>query len=510
MKSGALMGNNVKKYKMLINGEWVDAESGETSIITDPSNGQPIAEVPKAGVEDVKKAIDAAREAFDNGWGQTTPGYRAGIVLKIADLMEKELDEIAMLETLDQGKPIKSARYFDFPFGVDNMRYMAGVARDLEGKPAMEYGAGTSILRREPLGVVGGIAPWNFPWMMMVWKVIGPLVTGNTVVFKPASITPVTSLEFARIIKAAGVPPGVVNVITGPGSKVGSELSKSPKVNMITLTGDTRTGRSVMADCSPTVKKPHLELGGKAPLIVFDDANLDAAVDGAVAGGYINCGQICIQVTRCVVQDTIYDKFVKKFIERTKKLVVGPGKYWETDMGPMVSEAQRKITEDYIKIGKDEGAKLGLGGGRPKGKEFDNGFFVEPTVFTDVDQSMTIAKEEIFGPVVAIMKFSTIEEAIDISNDVIYGLWSSVWTKDIYKAFKVSNALDFGSVMVNEQIGMQSEMPHGGFKQSGWGKALSAYNVESHTRTKHVYVDLTDSVERGWHATVFGTALKPK
>jgi len=279
---------------------------------------------------------------------------------------------------------------------------------------------------------------------------------------------------------------------------------------MITLTGDTRTGRSIMADCAPTVKKPHLELGGKAPLVVFDDANLDAAVESAVAGGFINCGQICIQATRMIVQDTIYDDFVRKFVERSKQIVVGPGKRWESDMGPMVSESQRKSTEEYIQIGKEEGANLLLGGGRPKGPDFVNGYFVEPTVFADVEQSMTIAKEEIFGPVIAIQKFSTMEEAIDISNDVIYGLWSSVWTKDIYKAFKVANALDYGSVMVNEQIAMQSEMPHGGFKQSGGGKALSAYTLESCTREKHIYVDLTDTVERGWHPTVFGTALKPQ
>jgi betaine-aldehyde dehydrogenase len=505
------MGEKIKKYKMWINGEWIDAESGKTSTIINPANGEAIAEVPKAGIEDVRKAIDAARDAYDNGpWGKTSPAHRASIVLKIADLVEQEIDKLAMLETLDQGKPIKSARYFDFPFGVDNMRYFAGAARELNGKPAMEFGAGTSILRREPVGVVGGIAPWNFPWMMMVWKVIGPLVTGNTVVFKPASITPVTSLEFARIIKAAGVPPGVVNVITGPGSSVGTEMSTNPKVNMITLTGDTVTGRTVMENCGSTVKKPHLELGGKAPLIVFDDANLNAAVQGAVAGAFINCGQICIQATRMIVQDTIYDKFVDKFVKVARKIVVGPGEKWETDMGPMVSAAQRETTERYIKIGKDEGAKLVLGGGRPKGAIYEKGFYVEPTVFTDVDQSMTIAREEIFGPAITIQKFSTMDEAIEMSNDVIYGLWSAVWTKDVYKAFKVANALDFGSVMVNEQIGMFSERPHGGFKESGWGKALSTETLESCTRTKHVYVDLTDEVERGWHPTVFGTALKPK
>lgn len=499
-----------KKYKMLINGEWVDAESGDTTTVINPANQEPIAVVPRAGAEDVKKAVDAAKEAFDNGWGQTTPGYRQGIVLKIANMVEREIDELALMETLNQGKPIKSARYFDLPFSVDNMRFMAGAIRNLEGRPSMEYGDGTSILRREPVGVVGGIAPWNFPFMMMVWKTIGPLAAGNTVVFKPASVTPVTSLEFARIINDAGVPPGVVNVVTGPGSKVGVELSTNPDVRMITFTGDTATGRDLMANCASTVKKPHLELGGKAPAIVFDDADIDAAVAGTVAGAFINCGQICIQATKMLVQDTIYDEFLKKFVEKTKQIVVGPGKYWETDMGPLVSEGQRKKSEDYIEKTKKDGATLLTGGDRPKGKEFDKGFFLNPTVFTDVDQSMCITCEEVFGPVVFLQKFSTVEEAINISNDVIYGLWSSVWTKDIYKALKVANALDFGSVMVNEVIGMQSEMPHGGFKQSGWGKALSAYTLESATRTKHVYVDLTGSVKRGWHDTVFGTALKPK
>jgi len=501
-----------QKYKMLIGGEWVNAGNGDTSPVVNPANGRELARVPRAGLEDVKKAIDAARESFDKGvWSSKTPGERMSVLLKIADLVERDIDRLAMLETLNQGKPIKSARYFDFSFGVDNIRFFAGAARMLEGKPSMEFGGGTSIVRREPVGVVAGIAPWNFPWLMMVWKVIAPLATGNSVVFKPASVTPLTSLEFTKIIQDAGVPPGVLNVVTGVGgSEIGNELTSNPKVDMVTLTGDTETGKAVMRSASPTVKKVHLELGGKAPFVVFDDADVDAAVQGAMAGGYINCGQICIQATRMIVQEKVYDSFVNKLVEKSRRIIVGPGERWETDMGPMVSESQRDKVESLVQTGLNEGAKLVLGGARPKGALYDQGFYYQPTIFKDVDQSMIIAQKEIFGPVLGILKFSTTEDAIQMANDVVFGLWSSVWSKNIYTAMKVANALRFGSVMVNEHIGMFSETPHGGYKQSGSGKALSAYTVESYTNLKHVYVDLTGTVHRGWHDTVFGTSLKPK
>ncbi len=505
------MAKKVEDYKMYINGKFVDAESGERMSALNPATGEVMATVPKAGTEDVKKAIDAAREAFDKGvWSGKTPGERSGVIMKIADLVEKDIDRLAMLETLNMGKPIKSSRYFDFPFGIDNCRFFAGAARMLEGRASMEYGGGTSILRREPVGVVAGISAWNFPWLFVIWKAVGPLAVGNTVVLKPASFTPVTTMEMAKIFHAAGLPPGVVNVISGPGAKIGEELTSNPKVDFITLTGDNETGKVVTRQCASTTKKTHLELGGKAPFVVYDDADIDAAVAGAMAGGFINCGQICIQATRMIVQDSVYDKFVSKLVAKSRGIVVGPGERWETDMGPMVSASQRESVEEFIKIGKDEGAKLVLGGGRPKGTLYDKGFYVEPTIFKDVDQSMTVAQKEIFGPVLAVLKFSTMEEAIKIANDTTYGLWSSVWSKNIYNAMKTANALRFGSVMINEHIGMQTEMPHGGYKESGAGKALSAYSIESATNIKHVYVDLQDTVDRGWHTTVFGTSLAPK
>jgi betaine-aldehyde dehydrogenase len=492
---------------MLIDGEWIDAETGATESVLNPATREIVAKVPKGGPEDAKKAAEAARGAFEKGkWPRTSPAERANILLKVADFIERDFDRLAMLETLQQGKPIKLSRDGDFPFAVDNIRFFAGAARCLEGRPAMEYaGTATSIIRREPIGVVASIAPWNYPFMEMVWKAIPALAAGNTVIMKPASITPITTLELGGILEKAGVPRGAVNVLTGPGSTLGETLVAHPQVDMIGFTGDTITGRRIMELASRTVKKVQLELGGKAPFVVFNDANLEAAADGAVVGGFQNSGQDCTAATRIYVQSGSYEKFIQMMVERTRKFKIGDPQSRETDLGPLVSEAQRNKVEEMVASGQAEGAKMVIGGKRPSlVSPLDRGFYYEPTIFTDTTQNMRIIQEEIFGPVIAVSSFETVEEAIEKSNDVLYGLASSVWTKDIYKAMKVSSSLRFGCVWVNDHMPIASEMPHGGYKQSGFGKDMSIYTFEDYTEVKHVFVDLTDLTRKAWHYQVYG------
>ncbi len=493
-------------YLNYINGEWVKAGKGETQEIRNPANGQVLAEVPRCDASDVRAAIDAARDAFDKGpWPRMTPGERSLKLLQLADLIEKKMDPLAELESKNQGKTIKQARDGDFPFSVDNLRFMAGAARTLSGSASTEYGiGGTSIIRREPVGVVGSITPWNYPWMMAIWKLAPALATGNTTVLKPASVTPLTSLELGHLIDKVGFPKGVVNIITGPGNVVGNEIVASPKVDMVSLTGDTATGKELMRTAASTVKRVHLELGGKAPFIVLEDADLPAAVEGAVAASMVNGGQDCTQASRFLVQEKVYDRFIKTYIEKLKTVKMGDPLDRSTDMGPLVSENQRKKVEDYVAIGKKDGAKLATGGSRPTDKALSKGFYFQPTAFTDCDEDMRVMREEIFGPVVTVAPVKDHEQAIEVANSTVYGLYSSVWTRDIQKAFKVANALRFGAVEINDHLPLVSEMPHGGYKQSGFGKDLSIYSLEEYTNIKHVWVELSGAARKGWHYTVFG------
>ena len=497
----------IDNAKMWINGQEVNSSDSKTYDDINPATGEVLAEVPVATTKDVDVAVKSARDAFDKGiWPKLPPAERSKILWRLADLVTAEADRLAALETADQGKTIKLSRDSDFEFGIDNIRFFASICRNLEGKSACEYnGLGTSIIRREPVGVVASITPWNYPWMMAVWKIIPAIAAGNTVVAKPASYTPLSTVEFAKLIEKAGVPSGVVNVITGPGKSVGEALTTHKDVDMVVFTGDTITGRRIMEQSSKSVKRVQLELGGKAPFIVFEDADLEAAVKGATAAAFVNGGQDCTAATRLYLHKNIYDKFISQFLNEVETIRIGDPTSRSIDLGPLVSKSQLENVEKYVQCGLDEGAKLLTGGRSPKlDKPFNNGYFYMPTIFAEVKEDMKIVKEEIFGPVVTVHRFSEIGEVIEKSNDVIYGLGSSVWTKDINKAFKVANALRFGEVWINDHLPLASEMPHGGFKQTGFGKDLSAYSFDDYTEIKHIYVDLTGEKRKGWHYTIYG------
>ncbi|HEV8700604.1 MAG TPA: aminobutyraldehyde dehydrogenase [Candidatus Polarisedimenticolia bacterium] len=486
--------------KMIIDGKEVESVSRQRTDVINPASEKPAGSVPKGTAEDVEKAVKAARQAYRK-WSRLTPAERSGLLLKLADALDKDVQRLGEMETSQTGKPLKLSLNSDLPFANDNIRFMGAQARVLEGTSAGEYAAGyTSIIRREPVGVIGSIAPWNYPYLMAAWKIGPALAAGNTVVLKPASNTPFTAIEIAKAALAVGIPEGVFNVVTGPGAEIGGALCRHDDVNMISLTGDTATGKKIMEQAASSVKRLHLELGGKAPFIVFEDANLDAAVQGAVVAGFVNTGQDCTAATRIYVQKSKYKQFVDDFVGHVKKIRVGDPLKPTTDIGPLISKEQRERVAGFVDRARKAGVEV-LTGGKPLDGP---GFFYQPTVLAKAKHEDEVVQKEIFGPAVVVMSFDTEEEIVQKANGVEYGLASSIWTSDVTRALRVSRELEFGEVWINDHLPLASEMPHGGVKKSGFGADLSRYAFEEYTNVKHVMADLSGEARKGWHFTVYG------
>lgn len=484
---------------MYVNGEWRESSNQEKRTIINPANGKGIAYAPEGTIEDAKYAIEVARTAFDSGiWSATSTAERASYLFKIADEIDKNMEELVYLETMDNGKTYREAEG-DIGDAAACFRYYAGLITKPDGQTYHVADPMQAMVVREPVGVCGLIVPWNYPLLMSVWKIAPALAAGNTIVFKPSEVTPITATKLFEILEKVGLPKGVANMVMGAGPIVGNEIAASNKVDMISFTGGTKTGKHIMRTAADNMKKISLELGGKSPNIIFADADFETAIDYALFGIYAGSGQVCSAGSRILVEENIYDKFVNSFVERAQQINVGPGDNPESEMGPLVSQEHMEKVLRYIEIGKDEGANVACGGRRIMEDGKGDGFFIEPTVFVNVKPDMRIVQEEIFGPVVVIQKFKDEQEAIELANGTDYGLAGGVFTVDGAKAMRVIRKLRAGITWINSYHPTYNEAPWGGYKQSGIGRSLGTFGLEEFQEIKQININL--EVEPiGWFA----------
>ncbi|MFD7259386.1 gamma-aminobutyraldehyde dehydrogenase [Streptomyces sp. NPDC059874] len=485
-----------------IDGQLRAGTSGQSHTVVDPATGDEVLTYALASTADVDEAVAAAKRAFP-AWSGATPGERSDALHRLAAVLAEQAEDFASAESLQCGKPIRLSTEFDVPGTIDNAAFFAGAARHLQGQAAGEYSADhTSYVRREAIGVVGSIAPWNYPLQMAAWKILPAIAAGNTIVLKPAELTPLTSLMFAQAAKDAGLPDGVINIVTGAGRTAGEHLVGHPDVVMTSFTGSTAVGKRVAEVATATVKRLHLELGGKAPFLVFDDADLEAAANGAVAASLINTGQDCTAATRAYVQRPLHDAFVARVAELMETVRLGDPFAATTDLGPLVSHAQRDRVAGFVE--RARGYATVVTGGEIPGGDLAEGAYYRPTLITGAAQDSEVVQSEIFGPVLVVLPFDGDDEGIALANDTPYGLAASAWSRDLYRANRATREIQAGCVWVNDHIPIISEMPHGGYKASGFGKDMSAYSFEEYTQVKHVMYDNTAVAAKDWHRTIFG------
>jgi betaine-aldehyde dehydrogenase len=485
-------------------GTWINGKAftthGSVWEVINPCNSEVVARFPLADAADVDVAVRAATDAFSE-WSRTTPAERSRLLLALARRIEERFDEYVRVETAQTGKPYRLCREFDVPGTIDNIYFFSGMARNLEGKASAEWVTHlNSSIRREAVGVVGSIAPWNYPLQMAAWKILPAITAGNTIVLKPAELTPLTSVMLAQDCTEVGFPPGVVNVVTGAGVIAGEALVSHPSVAMVSFTGSTRVGQRVMELATKGIKRIHLELGGKAPFIVFQDADLEAAIQGAVAASLINSGQDCTAATRAYVHQSLFDSFISGVRDLFEHITVGDPTDPTTDIGPLVSKAQQERVHGFVTRAVDHGARVEIGGiklGNPSGS------FYSPTLITGAAQDSEVVQEEIFGPVLVVLPFETADQGLALANDTPYGLAASAWTRSVVLSERAQREINAGTVWINDHIPIMSEMPHGGFGGSGFGKDMSTYSLEEYTRVKHVAVDISGDVKKEWHRTIF-------
>ncbi len=492
MSSAKSASETPRKYQLFIDGQWVDAESGKTFTTPNPATGATLAEVAEGDKADIDKAVAAARRALEGKWSKISARDRGRMLYKLSQLIEAKTPELAALETADNGKPIKETSYVDLPQVVENFEYFAGWATKIEGETIPVPGPMFNYTLREPVGVCGQIIPWNFPLLMAAWKLAPALAAGNTVVLKPAEQTPVGAMELASLIQEAGFPDGVVNVVPGYGETAGAALASHPDIDKVAFTGSTEVGKIIARAAADNLTKVSLELGGKAPNIVFADADIEQAVSGAMMGIYFNQGQVCCAGSRLFLDARVKDEFLELFKEKSSHVRVGDPMDKNTQMGPQVSEEQLNRIKSYVDIAKGEGAQVLTGGCPPQLEgDFQKGYFFQPTIFGDVTNSMRVAQEEIFGPVVSVITFEDEDDLIKQANEIVYGLSAGIWTKDITRAHRFAKAVKAGTVWINTYNMFNAASPFGGYKQSGYGREMGKHALEMYTQVKSVWVDLS-------------------